>query len=171
MDSLATTQDNPEAAAPPAPPTARPGSMRLRIAVALLWTVVIMALCWMPGSLVQELEQESSWFAIRNLDKVVHWGIFVVFALLWLRTGASRWKYAWVALGGIAVASITEYVQNQPWVGRDGDIDDVITDLIGVAIGLAIAPWIEPLLGRLESLLLRSRGASRRAGEFTGDNH
>jgi hypothetical protein len=171
VDSLATTQDNGKGASPPAPATAGVTSMRFRIAIAALWTIVIVALCWTPGHMVQKLEKGSFWYSIPNLDKVVHWGIFVVFALLWLRTSTSRWRYAWVALGGLAAASITEYVQNQPWVGRDGSLDDAITDVIGVAIGLAIAPWIEPLLCRMEPLWFRGLGIGSRPGEVKGDDH
>jgi uncharacterized membrane protein YccC len=124
------------------------------MAMAALWTVVILGLCWMPRTWVQEVEEGSSWFEIPNLDKVIHWGIFVLFAVLWLRIGTSRWRYAWVALGGLAIASITELVQ--PAIGRDGEVADAITDLIGVAIGLGIARWIEPLLRRAESWLFRA---------------
>ena len=102
-------------ARPRRPRPRRPGPLEgFRIAMAALWTIVILVLCWMPGEWVQEVEEGSSWFQIPNLDKVVHWGIFVVFTVLWLRTGTSRWRYAWVALGGLAVASITELVQNAP---------------------------------------------------------
>jgi uncharacterized protein (DUF486 family) len=156
VDSLATTQDNGKAAPPPAPTTARSTSMRFRIAMAALWTIVILALCWMPGFVVQEIERDSSWFQVPNLDKVVHWGIFVVFTVLWLRTSTSRWRYAWVALGGLAAASITEVVQNLPAIGRDGEVGDAITDLIGVVLGLAMARWIEPLFRRVESLVFRA---------------
>ncbi len=129
--------------------------MIVRFAMAILWTLAIMVLCWMPGSFVKKVEERSSWFELPNLDKVIHWGIFVVFAVLWLRTITSRRRYAWVALGGLALAALTELVQTIPAINRNAGFDDGITDLIGVAIGLAVARWIEPLLGRLESRLLR----------------
>ena len=71
--------------------------------------------------MVQEVEGGPSWFLllIPDFDKLVHWGIFVVFTVLWLRTGTSTWRYAWVALGGLAVAAITELVQLLPAIGRD----------------------------------------------------
>ena len=109
--------------------------------------------------MVEKVEEGSSWFDIPNLDKVVHWGIFVVFTVLWLRLGTSRWRYAWVALGGLALAVVTEMVQTLPWIGRDGGLDDGITDVIGVVLGLIVARWIEPLLGGLESRLFRGSTA------------
>jgi hypothetical protein len=158
VDSLTTTQDDAAPAAAPAPAAATKAAMIVRFALAALWTLTIMVLCWMPGYIVQEVEEGSSWFAIPNLDKVVHWGIFVVFAVLWLRTSTSRRRYAWVTLGGLALAVITELVQMIPAINRNAGLDDGITDLIGVALGLAVARWIEPLLSRIESRLLRLLG-------------
>jgi VanZ like family len=157
VDSLSTIPDRDEAALPV---SATPGSIlsAVRIAMAVAWTLVILFLCWMPGRWVNEVEQGSPWFQIPDLDKVVHWGIFVLFTVLWLRTGTSRWRYAWVALGGLAMASITELVQSLPAIGRDAEVGDAITDLIGVAIGLGVARWIEPLLRRAEALVFRAPG-------------
>jgi hypothetical protein len=160
VDSLTTTPENDEAAAAPAAPAAvGPALKVVRIAMAALWTFVILFLCWMPGKWVREVEGGSPWFQVPDLDKVVHWGIFVLFTVLWLRTGTSRSRYGWVAVGGLAVAAISELVQMLPAVGRDAEVGDAITDLIGVAIGLAIARWIEPLFRRAESLLFRAPGA------------
>jgi VanZ like family len=161
VDSLTTTPENDEAAAPTAGREAGGSTLKaVRIAMAALWTLVILFLCWMPGKWVKEVEGGSPWFQIPDLDKVIHWGIFVLFTILWLRTGTSRWRYAWVALAGLALAAITELVQSSiPAIGRDGEIGDAITDLIGVAIGLAIFRWIEPLLRRAESVLFRAPGA------------
>ncbi len=153
MKSLTTVPDNAESASHPT--TTRSTPMVFRITMASLWTIVILGLCWMPGEWVKEVEEGSPWFQIPDLDKVVHWGIFVVFTTLWLRIGTSRWRYAWVALGGLAVAAVSEIVQTIPAIGRDGEIGDGITDMIGVVIGLIVARWIEPLLRGLESRMFR----------------
>jgi hypothetical protein len=157
VDSLTTAQDDGEVAATRAPAAAGTTLAIFRFAMATLWTLVIFILCWTPRQIVQELEEGPSWFLllIPNFDKLIHWGIFVVFSVLWLRTGSSRWRYAWVALGGLAVAAITEIVQVLPAIRRDASVADAITDLIGTAIGLAIARWVEPLLRRAESSLFR----------------
>ena len=153
MESLSTVPDNVESVSPP---PATPSTTRaVRFAMASIWTIVILVLCWLPGEWVQEVEQQSTFFEIPDLDKVVHWGIFVVFAVLWLRLGTSRWRYAWVALGGLVVAVVSELVQTIPWIGRDGEISDGITDMTGVLLGLIVARWIEPLLRGCESLLFR----------------
>jgi len=129
------------------------GLERIRLAAAILWTLVIMGLCWMSPRWVREVEQSSPWFELPDLDKVVHWGIFCVFALLWLRTSRSRLRYWFVALGGLALAAITELVQNLPIVNRHGSVADALADLTGVIIALAIAKWVEPSLRFVESRL------------------
>jgi hypothetical protein len=158
VDSLTTAQDDAEVAATHSPAAAGTTLAIFRFAMATLWTLVILVLCWTPRPIVQELEEGPSWFLllIPNFDKLVHWGIFLVFSVLWLRTGTSRWRYAWVALGGLALAAITEIVQLLPAIRREASMADALTDLIGTAIGLAIARWVEPLLRRAESLLFRS---------------
>ena len=155
VESLTTVQDNAKSASHPATTTTRSTLMAFRLAMASIWTIVILVLCWMPRSVIEEVEEGSSWFEIPNLDKAVHWGIFVVFAVLWLRIGTSRWRYAWVALGGLAMAVVSELVQLLPSIGRNADTDDGITDMIGVVIGLIVARWIEPLWRGLESRLFR----------------
>jgi hypothetical protein len=158
VDSPTMAQDDAEVAATHEPAATGTTLAIFRFAMATLWTLVILVLCWTPRQIVQELEEGPSWFLllIPNFDKLVHWGIFLVFSVLWLRTSTSRWRYAWVALGGLAVAAITEVVQLLPAIHRDASMADGLTDLIGVAIGLAIARWVEPLLRRAESLLFRS---------------
>jgi VanZ family protein len=114
-----------------------------------------MALCWLPGIIVNRIERGSGWFQIPDLDKVVHAGIFVIFSVLWLRVVSARNKYLLVGVAGIMLAALTELVQNLPIVGRDGSIEDTITDIAGAVAGLAIAPLVEPLLRYLETRLFR----------------
>ena len=153
MESLTTVQDKAESGSAPA--KARSLSRTFRLTIASIWTIVILVLCWMPGEWIQEMGDGSGWFTLPNLDKLIHWGIFVVFCVLWLRLGTSRWRYAWVALGGLALAAVSEIVQTLPWIGRDGELDDGITDMIGVLLGLIIARWIEFLFRRAETRLFR----------------
>jgi hypothetical protein len=125
----------------------------LRLLMAVFWTLAILVLCWLPRELVNEVEGESSFFEIPYLDKFIHWGVFAAFAVLWLRVGGSRHRYAWVALAGGALAAVTEIVQQIPSIGRDAELADFAIDLFGVLIGIGAARWVEPLLRRVESRL------------------
>jgi len=135
------------------------GWYRHRLVMALVWTLLIMVLCWLPRNLVRRVEGESSWFQIPNLDKLVHCGLFVVFSILWLRVRWFRRRFGWVALGGFVLAVVTELVQQLPVVGRDASVADALTDVIGVLIGIAISSRVEPLARFVEARLLRETPA------------
>jgi hypothetical protein len=137
------------------PQAARTDLSRYRLALAILWSVVIMMLCWLPGSMVHEIEHGSSWFQIPDLDKMIHAGIFVVFSILWARAFTSRRRFAWVALGGFGLAVLTELVQKLPVVARDGSIADTLTDGAGVLAGIVVAPLVEPVARFIESRIFR----------------
>jgi hypothetical protein len=149
VDSFPTTEGATEVASSPAPISRV--VRRVRLVTAILWTLVILGLCWLPAPWLRKVEGGSSWFKIPNLDKPIHWGIFFVFAVLWLRVGESQRRYAWVALAGLALSAITELIQNLPIVGRDGNLADFATDIIAVIMGLALARSIEPFPRYVES--------------------
>jgi VanZ family protein len=133
---------------------------RFRILAAVGWTNLIMVLCWMPKYLVQDIEKESSWFEIPHLDKVVHWALFVIFSILWLRVRSSRRAFWWVILLGLGLAVLTEVVQGLAVIGRDTSIADMVTDGIGVVVGVLVAPFFETPARYIESRLL-PRAAAR----------
>jgi hypothetical protein len=130
-----------------------------RVALAALWTLTIMALCWLPRAWVHEVEGGSSWFQIPHFDKVVHASIFALFSVLWLRAVSGRRRYLLIFLAGFLLAAMTELVQNLPIVGRDADAVDALTDVAGVAFGLAVAPLVEPLARFVERRLFREPSA------------
>jgi hypothetical protein len=127
--------------------------------MAGLWTVVIMMLCWIPGSMVRDIEDGSPWFEIPDLDKLVHGGIFILFSILWGRVSTSRRRFAWIALAGLGLAVLTEVVQKLPIIGRDGSIADTVIDVAGVLVGLAAASLVEPIARAFESRLFRESSA------------
>jgi VanZ family protein len=129
-----------------------------RIATAIFWTLVIMTLCWLPRDAINRLEDNSALLFIPNFDKVVHAGIFLVFAVLWARGLSSPRRLVWIALGGIGLAVITEAGQALSAVGRDASVADALTDVIGVVVGLAVAPYVEPAARSIESFIIRKTG-------------
>jgi hypothetical protein len=173
-----------ERTAPPVP--LRSAVRSVRLAAAVIWTVLILVLCWLPAEIVHEVEGESPWLRIPNLDKVVHCGIFVVLSILWLRLrqaptishaapeapgsspvhsaprtphpaprAASRPTIWMVILGGFALGALSELGQTLPIVGRDASLYDLVTDCVGVLIGVAITPLVEPLIRFVERRLFR----------------
>jgi VanZ family protein len=133
-----------------------------RLALAIFWTLVIMTLCWLPRDAVSRLEDDSSWLLVPNLDKVVHAGMFIGFTVLWVRASCSPRRLFWIALGGIGLAVATEVGQALPAVGRDASVADGVTDVVGVVVGLAVAPLIEPAARFVEKLIIGKTGARAR---------
>jgi VanZ family protein len=128
--------------------------MRLRVVLAVIWTIVILMLCWTPQTLLPVNEGTASLTQRLHLDKFVHAGIFTVFSVLWLRTRpTTRSRYLWVFLAGTALAAITEIVQNLPIINREGEFEDFMADFVGVLFGLALFHWM--------AQKLRSRNISR----------
>jgi VanZ family protein len=124
------------------------------------WALVIMALCWLPHGVVRKVENGSSWFEIANLDKAVHAGIFAVFGVLCLRALAGPKRAIQVVLLGLALAALTELVQELPLIGRDAGFDDVFADLVGVIAGVLIGLRIEPVFRNVEDRLFRAPAAT-----------
>jgi len=115
--------------------------MRLRVVVAVLWTIVILVLCWTPQTLLPMNERKASLTQELHLDKFVHAGIFTVFTVLWLRTQpAGKTRYLWILLAGTALAAVTEIMQNLPIINREGEFEDAMADFAGVLFGFPLFP-------------------------------
>src|SRR3954451_16819621 len=114
--------------------------MRIRLSLAVLWTIMILAMCWTPGDwLPVKQEEESSWLDIPHFDKLVHGGLFAVFAVLWMAALAGRSRrIARVAVAGLFVAAISELGQLIPAVNRDGELMDVLADSARLLAGLGL---------------------------------
>jgi len=121
--------------------------MRRRVVVAVLWTIVILVLCWAPQTLLPVNERTALLTQELHLDKFVHAGIFTVFTVLWLRTRPSgKTRYLWVLLAGTALAAITEVVQNLPIINRKAGFEDAKADFAGLLFGFPLFHWIEQKL-------------------------
>lgn len=109
--------------------------MTIRRLLAWSWTLVILVLCWLPRSMMPVKEAGARPFLFPNFDKVVHLGIFAVFAFLWMNVGprAGRALFA-----GLALAILSEVVQELPIVHRDATFMDGVADMAGVVAGILV---------------------------------
>lgn len=97
---------------------------------ATAWTVFIFVGCSIPG--VQPPETP-----LIGLDKLAHIGLFAVFVVLWWRAYP---RLPWtVAVWGVAFGVWIEVWQSVAPLGRMGDPNDALADLVGVALGLLVA--------------------------------
>ena len=117
--------------------------MRIRLMLAVVWTLVILVLCWTPADWLPVEETGGQGWGLPHKDKLVHAGIFFIFSVLWLAaTGEKRGRFAWVAGAGIALAVVTELGQNLPFLRRDGEVADALADGVGVLVGLWLFPCV-----------------------------
>jgi VanZ family protein len=106
---------------------------------ALLWAGVILWLCLIPGKSLPEW----NWFAILDLDKLVHAGMFFVLALLLaqaFRNGGAPMRYVlWAVVISAVYGLGTEFMQGLEAMGRRTDIIDMIANSLGAMAAGAYA--------------------------------
>lgn len=117
--------------------------MLLRLRWALAWALVILVLCLLPGGRLPEWD----WFALLDLDKVVHAGMFLVQALLLAQAfkgGAGpRRHIAWAVAASVAYGLATELLQGMEALGRRTDPNDMIANTVGAFLAAGCAAWRE----------------------------
>lgn len=102
--------------------------------------VVILTLCWLPQSAVQE----PSWFHFPNADKVIHFGLFFVWAFCLQLDFNKRIHSAFVLFvvvlsTGLGTALLTETLQ--PIVSnRNRDFIDACFDIAGTLLSACLFP-------------------------------
>ena len=101
---------------------------------AALWTVLILALCSIPGSELPEVN-------VVGFDKVGHLVIFAVFGWLWMRRGEQRVVARGMTVIGLGLvyAIATEVYQGLMPLGRIPDPYDVIANGVGLLVGVGFA--------------------------------
>jgi len=104
----------------------------------IAWTVFIMVLFLIPS---QDIPGSRE---IPHLDKVVHMVFFMIFTILIMRDmlKIKRLKLSSVAyflvtfLVVLSLAIMVELLQDVMKLGREGDIVDIIYDLLGFFLGM-----------------------------------
>ena len=116
--------------------------MTPRTLLAMAWTVMVLALCLLPGSWLKlggGGHSGPGLFGFLPIDKLVHLTFFAGFGLLWRR---ARLGPARTAIGGVTLALVTELGQLIPALERTADPFDLLQDAIGLALGI----WLGGLL-------------------------
>jgi VanZ family protein len=108
---------------------------------SLLWAAIILWLCLIPGKALPEWD----WFAVFDLDKLVHGGMFFVLAVLLaqaLRSNGSPTRYIlWACIISVAYGLFTEFMQGLEALGRRTDINDMIANTIGAVSAGGFVNW------------------------------
>lgn len=114
---------------------------KLRWAIA--WALVILVLCLIPGQALPEW----NWFALLDLDKLVHAGMFFVLAALLAQAfsdkGSPKRYLLWAVIISISYGLSTEFMQGLEAMGRRTDINDMIANSVGALIAAVYVRWKE----------------------------
>lgn len=111
----------------------------------MLWAVLILLLCLMPGPALPQWD----WADLFSLDKPVHAFLFAVQFVLVVRalagdawrTGPATRILVLAFLLTVAYGVLTEVMQHMEAMGRHGDVSDVLANTVGVLIGVAYLRW------------------------------
>lgn len=108
---------------------------------SIAWALVILALCLMPGKALPEW----NWFALLDLDKLVHAGMFFVLTVLLAQafvSNASLTRYIlWACVISIFYGLSTEFMQGMEALGRRTDLNDMIANSVGALLAAAYVNW------------------------------
>ena len=110
---------------------------------AILWALVILWLCLIPGDDLPEWD----WFALLDLDKLVHAGMFFILAALLAQAfvggGSPKRHVLWACIISIVYGVSTEFMQGLEALGRRTDINDMIANSVGALIAAGYVRWMK----------------------------
>ena len=106
---------------------------------ALLWAAFILIICGVPG---QNLPRLDLWQWLKP-DKLVHVLVFGILSFLFIRAfvrkaAANVFKThpkVWAVLIGLIYGAVIELLQEHVFIGRTGDLKDVVANAMGSFAG------------------------------------
>lgn len=102
---------------------------------AIIWALIILWLCLIPGDDLPEWD----WFALLDLDKLVHARMFGTLAVLLAGAFIAQKRPARFVLWAVVISALyglsTEWMQGLEALGRRTDINDMIANTVGSILG------------------------------------
>ncbi|MDR0981912.1 MAG: VanZ family protein [Culturomica sp.] len=114
----------------------------------ILWAIVIFVLTTVPARDVPQIS------LIPHFDKIVHFGMFFVMALLLCNEFEyqTKWRQSVIYVTAVAVAfiygGVLEILQEH-YFKRSGDIYDLIADFLGAIVGCLAYPIAKNIKNKL----------------------
>jgi VanZ family protein len=108
-------------------------------AVAITWLFIMCILFFLPGSAFPS----ENWLGEIYFDKLVHVGLFTVLIFLWRSAFNSEFANYNLALllSALVYGLAVEFIQRYFVPNRDFDLYDVVADITGSFLGLAVWLW------------------------------
>lgn len=115
----------------------------------IVWAIVIFILCTLPG---QDLPDPH--LNIPHLDKIVHFGMFFIMALLLCNELEYQTRFSLRKIFLISVSVIFLYggiieILQKYFFNRSGDVLDLLADVAGGIIGCLLYPTAKQLKHRI----------------------
>ncbi len=123
---------------------------RYWVSVAV-WASIILVLCGMPPQDVDKIK----FIDIPYLDKIVHFGLYFVLALLIMailtlnsKLKHSSWSYVITIFSCLFYGWLIELMQRSFFPGRSYEMLDVVADTAGAVVGVLLYKTIRRLVKR-----------------------
>jgi VanZ family protein len=119
-----------------------------RLALPLFWTILIFYFSLKPSS-----QNSSSFLNIEGMDKVVHFGCYLILAASWLfyfnptKEKNSLFYYVFISISMIGI--LVEVLQDKMNLGREFDIYDMVANALGAMLGVLLYRRFSHLLVNL----------------------
>jgi VanZ family protein len=112
----------------------------------LLWALFILVITGIPGSYIPGITTFWEWL---QPDKIVHVFVFAVLSFLILYDARTQYLHSkqryMIVIVAVAVTVffglLTEVLQHYVFIGRSGNVYDVLADFVGAISGWLLFNW------------------------------
>jgi len=126
----------------------------------IIWTCVVLFLSLSSG----ENLPHSSWLEFPHIDKVVHFVMYFVFALVLIHDSQHyskiRLNHGQIILISVLIVigwgGFLEILQRIPSIHRDSDFFDFLANTVGAVVASLLYRICEPLLNKINNLIVKS---------------
>jgi VanZ family protein len=126
----------------------------------IIWTCVVLFLSLSSG----ESLPQPSWLEFPHIDKVVHFIMYFVFALVLIHDlqhySKIRLNHGQIILTSVLVVvgwgGFLEILQRIPSIHRNSDLLDFLTNTVGAVVASLLYRIFEPLLNKINNIIIKS---------------
>ena len=126
----------------------------------IIWTCVVLFLSLSSG----ENLPHTSWLEFLHIDKVVHFIMYFVFALVLIHDSQHyskiRLNHRQIILISVLIVigwgGFLEILQRIPSIRRDSDFFDFLANTVGAVVASLLYRIFEPLLNKINDIIIKS---------------
>ncbi len=110
----------------------------------ITWTALIIILLLIPAKQISKSE-----ILIPHIDKIIHFGIFSLWGIIFQTETKSKFRVLYTVLIGSGFAVVSEFAQKYLTTTRTFDYFDILADFIGIIISIFIFRFYEKFRNRV----------------------